>query len=53
MKKLTSLFGRNFRTKTCPAMQKKLLALFRRPAAEDTVKSLRPERIYQPSLPFD
>ena len=53
MKKLTSIFGKNFCAKTCPAMQKKLLALFRRPSAKDTLKSLRPERIYQPSLPFD
>ena len=53
MKKLTLISGKNFREKTCSAMQKKLLALFRRPSTKDTLKSLRPERIYQPSLPFD
>ena len=53
MKNLTSILSKNFRTKTCPLLQKKLLALFRRSAAEDTAKALRPERIYQPSLPFD
>ena len=53
MKKLTLILSENFRNKTCPLLQKKLLALFRRPTAEDTAKKLRPERIWQPSLPFD